>query len=158
MNEVATEYEQMSKCRNAGALWTLTQRFWLFGTATYAQGDMVTLEQAERNARRFFNALDLAVLGKRELHEGMRLQRHVFAEQGRLRANTHIHFFIKGRAWHHYSVIKRHAQPLWLKLTAGARDLVLLDNMGLNRQRAGYGWKELRCYAALTPLYTCFVA
>ncbi len=119
---------------------------------------MVTLEQAERNARRFLNALDRAVLPNEKVREDVRLQRHVFAEQGRLRANTHIHFFIKGRAWHHYSAIKRHAEPLWLKLTTGARDLVLLDNMGLNRQRAGYGWKELRCYDALTPLYSCFVA
>ena len=147
----------MAGCRKAGALWTFEQKFWLFGTATYEQGDMVGLEQVERNARRYFNALDRAVLPKAKVREGIRLQRHVFAEQGRLRANTHIHFFVKGRAWHHYASIRRHAQGLWVSLIAGARDLVLLDNLSLNKQRAGYGWKELRSYDDYTPLYSCFV-
>lgn len=142
--ERTTEYLIAERMRRDGRLWVLKQRFWLFGTATYIDGSTVTFEDATRNGRRFFNALDRAVLPRKQINSGDRLQRLVFIEQGRLRANTHIHFFIKGFEWPHYHTIKAEAERLWPSLIETAADIRMQDNVTAYADRAGYCWKELR--------------
>ena len=154
-NEVANEYEQVGKTRAAGTAWTEAGNYWLFGTATYRQGDLVSADKLERDARRFFNALDRAVLPRVAVKAGIRLQRHVYVELGRYRRNRHKHFFIKGRPWHDHSLICRHAERLWLKTAAGARDVTLEDCLQPNNRRSGYGWKEYGQLADSTLLASC---
>lgn len=133
----------VERIREEGRLWVMRQRFWLFGTATYVDGSTVSFEDADKNGRRFFNALDRSLLNRQQLSTGTRLPRLVFAERGRLRINTHIHFFIKGFDFRQYHTITAEAERLWPLLIDGAADLVMKDNVASNAERAGYCWKEV---------------
>lgn len=152
---MASEYEQVGKIRAAGKAWTQASNYWLFGTATYKQGDLVSADKLERDARRFFNALDRAILPRVAVKAGIRLPRHVYAENGRFGLNRHMHFFLKGRLWPHHGLILHHAEPLWLKTVFGARDLTLEDCLQPNNRRSGYGWKEYKRLADTTLLASC---
>ena len=129
--------------KEQGRLWVMQQHFWLFGTATYKDGSQVTSDDAQRNARRFFNKLDRSVLNRKQIAQGQRLPRLVFVEQGRLSANTHLHFFIKGFDLMHYRSIRSNAKQLWSSLINAAADIVMIDNITANSDRAGYCWKEV---------------
>lgn len=149
------DYWIAEQIRKEGTAWVMKQRFWLFGTATYTHGADVTFEDATRHGRRFFNALDRAVLPRKQLREGQRLRRLAFIERGRLRANTHIHFFIKGFEWPQYHSICNSSKQLWNTLIDGAADIRLQDNVTANTDRAGYCWKEVRGDLADVLLTDC---
>ena len=149
------DYAQAIKIREDGRLWVMQQRFWLFGTALYNDGSVIDAETATRNARRFFNALDRFVLTRKELANGTRLSHLVFLETGRQRANTHIHFYIKGNHWTHYQTLYRHADRLWQRHIDSSNDLRITDNIVLNADRAGYCWKELRQHNTDVLLVDC---
>ena len=133
-----------TRIRDDGRLWIMKQKFWLFGTATFFHGENVSFEEATRHGRRFFNALDRRVLPRKQVNDGRRLQRLVFVERGRTRANTHIHFFVKGFEWSHYHAISEAAEQLWPNMIEHAADIELRDNVDAYAERAGYCWKEVR--------------
>jgi hypothetical protein len=138
-----TDYLTAQRIQRDGRRWVMQQQFWLFGTATYIDGANISFEDATRNGRRFFNALDRAVLSRKQVNEGRRLQRLAFIESGRLRVNTHIHFYIKGVELSHYRSICTASKRLWPTLISGAADICLQDNISSNVERAGYCWKEV---------------
>lgn len=152
---MASTYEQVGKIRAAGTAWTLEGKYWLFGTATYKQGDLVSAEKLERDACRFFNALDRAVLPRIDVNAGRRLPRLVYAENGRFGANRHIHFYIKGWLQDHYGLIERHAEHAWLKTVDGARDVKLKDCSQPGTRRGSYGWKEYKQLGNINLLLDC---
>jgi hypothetical protein len=129
--------------RRDGAEWLRKQNFWLFGTATFKDGSQVTGEQAIADAKHFFNILDRRLLTRKELAAGVRLERLVFLEYGRLGANTHIHFFIKGIEWRHYREIYSACDAIWQERISKAHNLLIKDNLGVDDTRSEYCWKEL---------------
>ena len=88
-----------------GAEWVRSQNFWLFGTATFKDGSRINDSDAISDAKHFFNILDRQILERKDTSQGKRLDRLVFLEHGRLGANTHIHFFIKGTHLRQYKAI-----------------------------------------------------
>ena len=152
---MGNDYALAQSIRTEGRLWVMQQRFWLFGTAVYKDGSQIDTDTATRNARRFFNALDRFVLTRKEVDSGIRLPRLVFLETGRQRANTHIHFYIKGTHWTHYRTLYRHADRLWQRHIEGSNDLRITDNIEPNTDRAGYCWKEVRQHATDVLLVDC---
>jgi len=70
----------IDRLKQDGATWVRNQNFWMFGTATFKNGTQMQDNDAVADAKHFFNILD----------------RLVFLEHGKLGANTHIYFFIKG--------------------------------------------------------------
>jgi hypothetical protein len=131
------------RIKKEGAEWVRKQNFWLFGTATFKDGSQVTAEQAVADAKHFFNILDRSILKRKELAEGNRLERIVFLEYGRLGANTHIHFFIKGKELRDYREIYFLSNTIWQKRIVKAHNLVIKDNLGVDDTRSEYCWKEL---------------
>ncbi len=121
-----------------GAEWVRSQDFWLFGTATFKDGTRVTDNDAILDAKHFFNILDRHVLTRKQTHENKRLDRLVFLEHGRLGANTHIHFFIKGTHLKQYKAISKLAPQIWRERIAKAHNLVIKDNIGLDNTRSEY--------------------
>ena len=153
--ETMSEHWIAKKIKEEGRLWVMKQNFWLFGTATYKDGSAIDVRTAECNSRRFFNALDRSVLARKELKEGNRLPRLVFVEKGRLRANTHIHFFIKGFDWKHLRIICDNAKQLWPQRIEQAANVIITDNFATNSDRAGYAWKEVWAYQRDALLLDC---
>jgi len=126
-----------------GSKWVAQQDFWLFGTATYCNGDLVSREKAERDARYFFNMLDRKLLKRIDYEEGRKLDRLVFIETGRTRSNTHMHFFIKGNDYVSYKQIEELCVNLWDKKIENRHNLKMLDNKTAGNRRNGYCWKEM---------------
>ena len=126
-----------------GSSWLAQQQFWLFGTASYFDGEKITRAGAEQDAKHFFNILDRKLISRLDYKENRRLQRLVFIETGRTRDNTHIHFYIKGRSLKDYKKIWRLSEEIWSSRIKHGRDLVMLDNIDSNHERKGYCWKEL---------------
>lgn len=93
-----------------GSSWVAQQQFWLFGTASYYDGEKIKRAEAEQDARHFFNMLDRKLICRLDYKENRRLPRLVFIESGRARDNTHIHFYIKGRGLKDYGKIKRFSE------------------------------------------------
>lgn len=157
------EWKAQAAIREAGILWTIQQRFWLFGTCSYTDGTRITDEQAHKDAAHFFNKLDRALLKRRDYDEKRRLPRLVFLEKGITGENTHIHFLIKGTKLKQYKHIKWTAECIWPTLT-NAHDIVMKDATTSNVDRAIYCWKEFYiresdtliegCCHLSRPLYT----
>src|SRR5210317_1576593 len=118
-----------TKIENYGSAWVAQQQFWLFGTATYSDGTMISSDEARKDARLFFNALDRHILNRKDYDENRRLQRLAFIETGRTRTNTHIHFFIKGTKWHDYRQIWHLSEQLWADKITKGYNLVMQDNI-----------------------------
>ena len=127
-----------------GAKWLRSQNFWLFGTATFKDGSRVTDSDVISDAKHFFNILDRQILNRKESMQGKRLDRLVFLEHGRLGANTHIHFFIKGTHLKQYKAIADLSPQIWQQRIKKAHNLVIKDNIGLDETRSEYCWKEIK--------------
>lgn len=141
--------------RRDGAAWLREQNFWLFGTATFKDGSQVTGEQAIADSKHFFNILDRRMLTRKELAAGLRLERLVFLEYGRLGVNTHMHFFIKGRRWRHYREIYSACDEIWQERISKAHNLLIRDNLGVDDTRSEYCWKELSAQHSDVLLTEC---
>ncbi len=128
---------------NEGSKMVAQGDFWLFGTATYYDNEMISKKKAERDAKYYFNKLDRALLKRIDYIEGKKLERLVFIESGRTRTNTHIHFFIKGNDYVSYIELKEKCLELWDKKIKMRRDLKMLDNSYAGNRRNGYCWKEM---------------
>jgi predicted pyridoxine 5'-phosphate oxidase superfamily flavin-nucleotide-binding protein len=160
----ASRRDYASKLKDAGAEWVAAQKFWLFGTALYADGSEVTNDEALRDAKHYFNVIDRQLLSRRDYNEGRRLQRLVFLETGKLRANTHLHFFIKGTHLRQYRHIKSAAEENWTRRIRKASNVLILDNIEYINERKGYCWKEfdgissdallVECCHLSDPIYT----
>lgn len=131
----------VERMRIDGAKWVRQQNFWLFGTATFIDGSQITDAQATADAKHFFNILDRKLLTRKQLNEGTRLERLVFLEHGKLGANTHLHFFIKGNHWRHYRQISESCS-IWQSRIGLAHNLIIKDNLGVDNTRSEYCWKE----------------
>jgi hypothetical protein len=142
MNHMLTDRTIKKRISEDGAAWVAQQQFWLFGTARYLNGSVIGRQEAERDARHYFNIIDKQILTRRDYNEGRRLQRLVFIEQGRLRANTHIHFYIKGTHLPQYRHIKVACEANWKTRIRKASDVLVQDNIELIHERKGYCWKE----------------
>ncbi|OJA06895.1 hypothetical protein [Halomonas sp. QHL1] len=133
----------LEKTKIDGATWVRQQNFWLFGTATFKDGSQTSDEQAIADATHFFNILDRKLLTRRELSEGIRLERLVFLEHGKLRANTHIHFFIKGNHLKHYRQIYHNSIDIWESRIQKGHSMLMKNNISADDTRSEYCWKEL---------------
>jgi hypothetical protein len=149
------EYKRIGTIRQAGAEWVAQGHYWLFGTLTYRNGAAVTLNQATRDAKHFFNILDRQILNRRAYNAGRRLQRLVFVEQGRTRTNRHIHYYIKGTHWQHYRQIWTASEQIWTKRIERARDCVIKCNLEDAQARRGYCWKEFDALDSTVLLTEC---
>jgi len=125
-----------------GSSWIAQQQFWLFGTATYYNGETISRAEAESDAKHFFNILDRKIISRKDYNENRRLKRLVFVETGRTRDNTHIHFYIKGRNLMDYKKIWRLSEDIWGDRIKKGRDLEIRDNIDGNYERKGYTFKE----------------
>lgn len=126
-----------------GSKWIAQQEFWLFGTATYCNGNLIKREKAERDAKYYFNRLDRKALKRIDYEEGRKIDRLVFIETGRTRTNPHIHFFIKGNDYVDYRQIEELCVQLWDEKIEDRLNLKMLDNMYAGNRRNGYCWKEM---------------
>lgn len=147
--------QYIDRLRQDGATWVRSQNFWMFGTATFKDGTQMQDNDAVADAKHFFNILDRHVLTRKQTHEGKRLDRLVFLEHGKLGANTHIHFFIKGTHLKQYKVIANLAPLIWQNRIAKAHNLLLKDNIGLDNTRSEYCWKEIKSYQRDVLLTEC---
>lgn len=155
MKHLYSEYDIRQRIKAEGAKWIAQQKFWLFGTARYYDGTQISVEQAERDCRHYFNTVDKQILSRRDYNEGRRLQRLVFIETGRNRVNTHIHFFIKGTHLKQYRHIKHIAEQNWRRHIQKASDCVVLDNSEFIHERRGYCWKEFDSIRSETLFLPC---
>ena len=145
----------IDELKKQGANWVRKQDFWLFGTATFKDGNQITDRQVVADAQHFFNILDRQILERKDTSRGKRLDRLVFLEHGRLGANTHIHFFIKGTHLRQYKAITKYAPKIWQERIAKAHNLLLKDNIGLDDTRSEYCWKEIKSYQRDVLLTEC---
>ena len=142
-----------------GAEWVRSQNFWLFGTATFKDGSRLTDSDATYEAKHFFDIFDRQILKRKETMQGKRLDRLEFLEHGRLGANTHIHFFIKGRHLNQNKAITKYAQIIWQERISKVYILVLKDNIGLDDTRSEYWWKETKTYQRdILPTECCHLS
>tara|TARA_A100001388_G_C28771776_1_gene504343 strand:- start:3186 stop:3635 length:450 start_codon:yes stop_codon:yes gene_type:complete len=129
------------KLKTAHANWVLEQKFDLFGTAKFVDGENLHIDIAVKRIRYFFNMLDRSVRNAEEVKNNRRLDRMVFLERGRSRSNVHAHFYIKGKNAKETKDIIVKAQKIWQKVD-NANDLVIKlneDYVGTSR----YCVKEL---------------
>ena len=126
-----------------GSEWVGEQKFWLFGTAKYYDGTMISREKAEKDARYFFNMLDRKLLKRIDYIENRKLDRLVFIETGRTRTNTHIHFFVKGNDYVGYKQLEEMCEEIWDDKIEKAYDMKMLDNLNAGNKRNAYCWKEM---------------
>ena len=138
-----------------GAEWVRSLNFWLFGTATFKDGSRINDSDAISDAKHLFNILDRQILKRKDTSQGKRLDRLVFLEHGRLGANTHIHFFIKGIHLTQYKAIAKLAPQIWQERIAKAHNLIIKDNIGLDNTRSEYCWKEIKSYQRDVLLTEC---
>ena len=138
-----------------GAEWVRSLNFWLFGTATFKDGSRINDSDAISDAKHLFNILDRQILKRKDTSQGKRLDRLVFLEHGRLGANTHIYFFIKGIHLTQYKAIAKLAPQIWQERIAKAHNLIIKDNIGLDNTRSEYCWKEIKSYQRDVLLTEC---
>ena len=118
----------IEKLKQQGAHWVRKHDFWLFGTATFKDGNQITDRQVVADAQHFFNALDRHVLTRKQTLQGTRLERLVFLEYGKLGTNAHIHFLIKGTDLKHFKQIYDAAPRIWQSRINKAHNLIIKDN------------------------------
>jgi len=138
-----------------GREWVKQGEFWLFGTANYYDGTVVSDDAANKDARYFFNMLDRKIIKRGDYRNNTRLKRMAFIETGRTRTNTHIHFFIKGIEKDDYEKIWNLSIQLWAEKIKRGYNLVMRDNLRAENRRDGYCWKELDNLNKNTLLVEC---
>lgn len=74
------------------AEWLANYDWQVFGTLKFTDGESIAERNGEAIARKFFNSLDRAYLGKSKVDAGHRLERVVFKQFGRSGSNLHFHF------------------------------------------------------------------
>ena len=126
-----------------GGNWVGQQQFWLFGTAKYGDGTIISREQAEKDASKFFNKLDRTLLTRKEVIDGNRLERLVFLETGRTRKNMHMHFFIKGNEYVSYEQIVEQCEIIWMEEFDNTYEMDTRDNRNVGNVRDAYCYKEM---------------
>ena len=127
--------------KDAVGEWIATERFPLFGTATYRHPQHIRVEKAHRNASHFTMLLSRKILGKHTLdRQGKYLTTMMFVEQGKDRDNTYIHFFIKGYTLKHTKGIIYNAKCIWKSKIDNALDVLILDEP--EAERRTYSMKE----------------
>jgi len=141
--EIYKNEELRQQIVNDGSKMVAQGEFWLFGTATYYDGTMISREKAEKDARYFFNMLDRKLLKRIDYIENRKLDRLVFIETGRTRTNTHIHFYIKGNNYVGYRQLEEKCIELWNEKIKKRHNIKLLDNLYAGNRRNGYCWKEM---------------
>ncbi len=141
--EIYKNEELRKQIVNKGREWVGEQKFWLFGTAKYYDGTMISREKAEKDARYFFNMLDRKLLKRIDYIENRKLDRLVFIETGRTRTNTHIHFYIKGNDYVSYRQLEEECIELWNEKIEKRHDIKMLDNLYAGNRRNGYCLKEM---------------
>lgn len=141
--EIYKNEEWREQIVSEGGKWVGEQQFWMFGTAKYGDGTMISREEAERDASRFFNKLDRALIKREELREGIRLDRLVFIETGRTRTNTHIHFYIKGNDYVSYKQLEEMCEIIWVEDIDKSYDIEMRDNKYAGNRRNAYCYKEM---------------
>lgn len=135
------EVETCQSMKDAVGEWITTQRFPLFGTATYRHPHHIRVEKAHRDASHFTRLLSRKVLGKHTVdRQGRYLTTMMFVEQGKDRNNTHIHFFIKGYTLKHTKGIIYNANRIWKSKIDNALDVMILDER--EAERRTYTMKE----------------
>jgi hypothetical protein len=92
----------VEKFKQQGTKWVRSNGFLLFGTATFKDGSQISDTDAASDTQHFFNIFDIHILSRKQTAQGTRLDRLVFLEHGRLGANVHINFFIKGTNLKHF--------------------------------------------------------
>ena len=142
--EIYKNEELRKQIVNDGSEWVGQQQFWLFGTAKYFDGTIISREEAEKDVSRFFNKLDRALLKRIDLIENRRLERLVFIETGRTRTNTHIHFYIKGNDYVGYEQIVEQCEKIWIEDIKKSYEMDMRDNKYAGNRRDGYCYKEMR--------------
>ena len=147
--------QYVDRLKHDGATWVRNQNFWMFGTATFKDGTQMQGNDAVADAKHFFNILDRHIFTRKQTHVGKRLDRLVFLEHGKLGANTHIHFFIKGTHLKQYKAIACLAPQIWQQRIAKAHNLVIKDNIGLDNTHSEYCWKEIKSYHRDVLLTEC---
>jgi hypothetical protein len=135
-----------NELKQQGATWVRKQGSWLFGTATFKDGNQITDRQVVADAQHFFNTLDRHVLTRKQTLQGTRLERLVFLEYGKLGTNAHIHFFIKGTDLKHFKQIYYAATRIWQSRINQAHNLIIKDNIGSDNTRSEYCWKEVKSH------------
>ena len=135
------EVETCQSMKDAVGEWITTQRFPLFGTATYRHPHHIRVEKAHRDASHFTRLLSRKVLGKHTVdRQGKYLTTMMFVEQGKDRNKTHIHFFIKGYTLKHTKGIIYNANRIWKSKIDNALDVLILDER--EAERRTYTMKE----------------
>ena len=142
--EIYKNEELRKQIVSSGSEWVGQQQFWLFGTAKYFDGTIISREEAEKDVSRFFNKLDRALLKRIDLIENRRLERLVFIETGRTRTNTHIHFYIKGNDYVGYEQIVEQCEKIWIEDIKKSYEMDMRDNKYAGNRRDGYCYKEMR--------------
>ena len=145
----------IDELKKQGATWVRKQDFWLFGTATFKDGNQITDRQVVADAQHFFNLLDRHVLTRKQTLLGTRLERLVFLEYGKLGTNAHIHFLIKGTDLKHFKQIYYAAPRIWQSRINKAHNLIIKDNIGLDNTRSEYCWKEVKSHQRDILLTEC---
>ena len=102
--------------KKAHADWLKEQRFTLFGTLKFVDGEDINVFIAKRRLAYFFNMLDRKVRKAKAVKKRSRLNRFVYLESGRSRSNLHAHFFIKGSTLKETKDIIVMAHRLWQKV------------------------------------------
>jgi len=141
--EIYKNEELRKQIVNDGGKWVGELQFWLFGTATYYDGTMISREKAEKDTRYFFNMLDRKLVKRIDYIENRKLDRLVFIEKGRTRTNTHIHFFIKGNDYVSYRELEEKCIELWNEKIQKRYDIKMLDNLYAGNRRNEYCLKEM---------------
>ena len=107
---------EKEKLKKAHSNWLKAQRFTLFGTLKFVDGESINEFIAKRRLAYFFNMLDRKVRNAKEVKKGNRLNRFVYLESGKSRSNLHAHFFIKGSTLKETKDIIIMAHRLWQKV------------------------------------------
>ena len=73
---------EKEKLKKAHSNWLKAQRFTLFGTLKFVDGESINEFIAKRRLAYFFNMLDRKVRNAKEVKRGNRLNRFVYLESG----------------------------------------------------------------------------
>jgi hypothetical protein len=86
------------KTINAVAQWQEKQKYTHFGTAMFKYVNNLRREQVIKSLCYFFNGIDREIYTRKDVDNGLRVERMVYLELGRSRDNLHSHFFYKAES------------------------------------------------------------
>lgn len=83
------------KTKNALIDWMCSAELDTYATLKFKNGYDIAEDAAERTLSQYLNRLDRTYFGKREIRQGLRVQRFVFLHTGRSGQNIHYHIAFK---------------------------------------------------------------